>query len=314
MRHHPVMAEQVVRYLLHDRTRTVMDGTVGDGGHAEAILRARPDVELIGVDRDARALAAAAGRLRAHADRVRLLHGLYADFDRALAGVGTVDGVLLDLGFSSAQLDDPARGFAYAADGPLDMRMGGDGETAAELLARLDAAAIAALLRDYGEVRRARRVATAIRAAADEDAMMTTRDLRAAVVGALGRAATPAELARVFQAVRIAVNRELDLLRAFLDGVLDVLNADGRLVVLSYHSLEDRMVKAFLRDASTSCVCPPGVPVCVCGRTPQVALLTRRGVRASADEVASNPRARSATLRAAAKLAPAARAGNGGGR
>lgn len=303
MRHLPVMVDEVVRYLVHERTRTVMDGTVGFGGHAEAILRECPGVRLIGVDRDATALEAAASRLSAYADRVTLVRGLYSDFDHALAGVGKVDGVLLDLGFSSPQLDDPARGFGHSTSGPLDMRMGREGETAAELLARLDADQIASLLREFGEVRQSRRVARAIRAAVDAGVLSTTSELRAAVVAALGRNVAPAELSRVFQAVRIAVNRELDILRAFLDGVLDVLTPGGRLVVMSYHSLEDRMVKQFLRDQSAVCVCPPSVPVCVCGRTPRVELLTRKGVRASASEIASNPRARSATLRAGAKVA-----------
>lgn len=303
MRHLPVMVDEVVRYLVHERTRIVMDGTVGFGGHAEAILRACPGVRLIGVDRDATALDSAASRLSAYADRVTLVRGLYSDFDHVLAGVGKVDGVLLDLGFSSPQLDDPARGFGHSTSGPLDMRMGREGETAAELLARLDAEEISSLLREYGEVRQARRVARAIASAVAAGTLSTTSELRAAVVAALGRGVNPAELSRVFQAVRIAVNHELDILRAFLDGVLDVLTPGGRLVVMSYHSLEDRMVKQFLRGQSAVCVCPPSVPVCVCGRTPRIELLTRKGVRASAQEIASNPRARSATLRAAAKVA-----------
>lgn len=311
MRHLPVMVDEVVRYLVHERTRVVMDGTVGFGGHAEAILRECPGVQLLGVDRDATALEAAAARLSAYADRVTLVRGLYSDFDRVLAGVGKVDGILLDLGFSSPQLDDPARGFGHSANGPLDMRMGREGETAAEMLARLDVEEISSLLRELGEVRQARRVARAIASAAAAGTLSTTSELRAAVVAALGRGVAPAELSRVFQAVRIAVNRELDILRAFLDGVLDVLTPGGRLVIMSYHSLEDRMVKQFLRDQSAACVCPPSLPVCVCGHTPRVDVLTRKGVRASAAEVASNPRARSATLRAAAKVANGARVPGG---
>jgi 16S rRNA (cytosine1402-N4)-methyltransferase len=307
MQHRPVMVDEVVHYLLHERTRVVMDGTVGFGGHAEAILRARPDVRVIGVDRDPLALEATASRLREYAARLQLVRGLFADLGHALADVGKVDAILLDLGFSSPQLDDRTRGFAYASDGPLDMRMDREGETAAQLLARLDADAIAALLREFGEVRQARRVARAIHAAAAAGELGTTSQLRAAVVAALGRGVPPAELSRVFQAVRIAVNHELETLRAFLDRVIDVLNPGGRLVILSYHSLEDRMVKTFMRDASATCVCPPTVPVCVCGRKPRIEVLTKRAVRASDDEVAANPRARSATLRAAVKLANGAR-------
>ncbi len=311
MRHVPVMVDEVVRYLMHERTRVVMDGTVGFGGHAEAILQADPVVRVVGVDRDAAALESTATRLRDYADRVTLVRGLYSDFNHVLAGIGKVDGVLLDLGFSSPQLDDASRGFGHSANGPLDMRMEREGETAADLLSRLDVEAIATLLREYGDVRQPRRVARAIAVAASEGRMSTTSELRGAVVAALGRGVPPAEFSRVFQAVRIAVNRELDILRAFLDRVIDVLNPGGRVVVMSYHSLEDRMVKQFLRDASTTCVCPPSVPVCVCGRDPQIELLTRRGVRASSEEVASNPRARSATLRAATKVSGRARAQGG---
>lgn len=302
MQHVPVMAGEVVHHLLHDRSRVVLDGTVGYGGHAEAILRASDAVRLIGVDRDPEAIEAAARRLHGFADRVTLVQGHYSDLGPALAGVGMVDGVLLDLGVSSPQIDDARRGFAHGASGPLDMRMGRGGETAAELLARLNADELARLLKNLGEVRQPRRVARAIRAAVERGEMRTTADLRNAVTGALGRGAPPAELSRVFQAVRIAVNAELDHLRRFLDGVLAALRPGGRLVVLSYHSLEDRMVKEFMRDAARECVCPPDVPVCVCGRAPALRLLTRKAVRAGETETRTNPRARSAVLRAAEKL------------
>lgn len=302
VQHIPVMAGEVVGYLLHDRSRMVLDGTVGFGGHAEAILRASDTVRLIGVDRDPAAIAGAARRLQTHAGRVTLVQGHYSDFDTALAGTGAVDGILLDLGVSSLQIDDARRGFAHGASGPLDMRMGGGGETAAQLLARLDAPALAQLLKDLGEVRRPRRVAHAIRAAVERGEMQTTADLRNAVTGALGRGVAPAELSRIFQAVRIAVNGELDHLRRFFDGVLGALRPGGRLVVISYHSLEDRMVKEFMRDAASACVCPPGVPVCVCGRVPSLRILTRKAVRAGEAETRANPRARSAVLRAAEKL------------
>ena len=311
MRHLPVMVDEVMHYLVHERTRVVVDGTVGFGGHTEAILRAHPGVRVIGVDRDAIALEAAASRLRDYADRVTLVHGLYSDFDHVLGGVGKVDGILLDLGFSSPQLDDPTRGFGHSANGPLDMRMSREGETAAQMLARLDADQIASLLREYGEVRQPRRVARAIAAAVQEGTLSTTAELRAAVVAAIGRNAPPAEFSRVFQAIRIAVNHELEILRAFLDGVIEVLAPGGRLVVMSYHSLEDRMVKQFLRDASAVCVCPPNLPVCVCGRSPRIEMLTRRGVKANQAEISANPRARSATLRAAAKVGDARRTTGG---
>jgi 16S rRNA (cytosine1402-N4)-methyltransferase len=302
MQHIPVMSGEVVQYLLHERSRVVVDGTVGFGGHAEAILRAAAGVRLIGVDRDPAAIEGAARRLCEFADRVTLVQGHYSDLEHVLAGVDTADGILLDLGVSSPQIDDARRGFAHGSSGPLDMRMGSGGETAAELLDRSSVEEIAQLLKMYGEVRQPRRVARAIRAAADRDELRTTGDLRNAVAAVLGRGVAPGELSRVFQAVRIAVNHELEHLRRFLDRAPGALRPGGRLVVLSYHSLEDRMVKEFMRDAASACVCPPAVPVCVCGRKPSLRILTRRAVRAGEAETSANPRARSALLRAAEKL------------
>jgi 16S rRNA (cytosine1402-N4)-methyltransferase len=300
-RHIPVMVDEVLQHLLHPGSRLIVDGTVGFGGHAEAVLRARGDISLIGVDRDGIAIAATSARLSEFADRIRLVQGIYSDFG-AVLGDRRVDGILLDLGISSAHIDDRERGFSHAQSGPLDMRMGEGGESAAQAIARVDADTLATWLYKYGEVRQSRRVARAIVRAREEGAMVTTGDLRAAVVQALGRGPAPAELSRVFQAIRIVVNDELTHLRRFLDGVLDRLNSGGRLVIISYHSLEDRMVKEFMRDASASCVCPPSVPVCVCGRTSRIRMLTRRAVGPRDDEIARNPRARSARLRAAEKV------------
>jgi len=301
-RHVPVMVDEVVQYLLRDNSRLVVDGTVGFGGHAEAVLIARPTVALIGVDRDPVAIAAAQERLSLFGDRVRLVQGVYSDLDAVFAGSLRADGVLLDLGISSVQIDVRERGFSYAHSGPLDMRMGDAGETAADLIARSDLDTLTGWLRELGEVRQSRRVARAIVRARDAGALTTTAELRAAVEGAIGRGAAPAELSRVFQALRIVVNDELGHLRRFLDGVLDRLNPGGRLVIISYHSLEDRMVKQFLRDASATCVCPPEVPLCVCGRTPTIRMLTRRALGPRDQEIARNPRSRSAHLRAAEKV------------
>jgi 16S rRNA (cytosine1402-N4)-methyltransferase len=301
-RHIPVMIDEVLQHLIAPGARLIVDGTVGYGGHAERILRERGDIELVGVDRDPSALAAAATRLSAFRDRVRLVQGLYSDFDAVFVKGGRADGILLDLGVSSPQFDERERGFAHGQDGPLDMRMGGEGNTAAYLLARIDPDTLTALLREFGEVRQSRRVARAILDARDRGAMSTTGELRAAVVGALGRGAAPSELSRVFQAIRIVVNDELGSLRRFLDGAIDHLNPGGRLVIISYHSLEDRMVKEFLRDASASCVCPPSIPICVCNRTPRIRMLTRRAQAPRDEEIQRNPRARSARLRAAEKV------------
>jgi 16S rRNA (cytosine1402-N4)-methyltransferase len=301
-RHAPVMVDEVLQYLLHTRSSLIVDGTVGFGGHAEAILTARTDVSLLGVDRDPAAIAASSVRLAPFADRVRLLQGAYSDFSAIFTGAQRADGVLLDLGVSSVQIDERERGFSHAHSGPLDMRMGSAGETAAQLVARADLDTIVGWLREFGEVRRPRRVARAILNAREQGTMSTTADLRAAVENAIGRGSAPAELSRVFQALRIVVNDELGHLRRFLDGVLARLNPGGRLVILSYHSLEDRMVKQFMRDASATCVCPPEVPVCVCGRTPQIRMLTRRALGPRDQEIARNPRSRSARLRAAEKV------------
>jgi 16S rRNA (cytosine1402-N4)-methyltransferase len=298
-RHIPVMVDEVLQHLLHERSRLVVDGTVGFGGHAEAILRARGDVTVIGVDRDPVAIEATALRLSSFGDRIRLVQGVYSEFDAIFAPSRRVDGVLLDLGISSAQIDERERGFSHSYNGPLDMRMGATGETAAQAIARADLDTLGGWLREFGEVRQPRRVARAILRARAEGTLSTTGELRAAVESTLGHRVAPAELSRVFQALRIVVNDELGHLRRFLDGVLDHLNPGGRLVIISYHSLEDRMVKQFMRDASASCVCPPSVPVCVCGRTPRIRLVTRRALGPRDAEIACNPRSRSARLRVA---------------
>lgn len=293
------MTAEVLRYLVHANARTVVDATVGAGGHADAILSAHESLTLIGIDRDPAALALAATRLARFGRRYTGVQAPFAELARVLKGSGPVDGILADLGVSSMQLDDDERGFSYRADAPLDMRMGDDGETAAAFIARSDAESLALVLKRYGEVHRPRSLAAAIERAAREGRMETTGDLRRTVESALGGAVSTALLSRVFQAFRIAVNGELEQLQAFLAATLEWSRADARIVVLSYHSLEDRMVKNFLRAEATGCVCPPDVPVCVCGRVPRVEVLTRRVVKPGLDEVSNNPRSRSARLRAA---------------
>lgn len=302
MPHSAVMIPQVLKYLLHDESTTIFDGTVGAGGHAEAILMRRPDIRLIGVDRDPTALRLARDRLTRFEDRVRLVQGFFHDLDRNLSGERRVDGVLLDLGLSSMQLDDSGRGFSYLTDDLLDMRMSQTGDTARDWLAGADVAEIAHALKRYADVRRAKRVAGAIKTAADEGEMNTTDDLKSAVERALGAGATPSEMSRVFQAVRIQVNDELNLLDRFLANAIGHLNPDGRIVIISYHSLEDRAVKSFFKLQSATCTCPPEAPVCTCARSPALRVLTRRVVKPAEDEVAANVRARSARLRAAEVL------------
>ena len=296
-RHVPVMTTEVLRYLLHDSTRIVVDATLGAGGHAEAILSEHDSRTLIGMDRDPTALELAARRLSCFGHRFRPVHASFSDIATALAGTGPADAVFADLGVSSMQIDDAGRGFSYRADGPLDMRMASEGETAAEFISRSSVDDIARVLGRYGEVRRPRRLARAIKGAADADGLSATSDMLRVVRETFGDAA-PALLSRVFQAFRIAVNGELDQLEAFLPAALDVLAPNGRLVVISYHSLEDRLVKNFFRDMSARCVCPPEIPICVCSSSPRVEVLTRRVLTPAADEVFDNVRARSAKLRA----------------
>jgi 16S rRNA (cytosine1402-N4)-methyltransferase len=299
MEHTPVMVSEVLDYLLHDHPGLILDGTVGAGGHAEELLSRHSGVRLIGVDRDPTALRLAGDRLARFGDRVRLVHGVFSDLSRALGAGERVDGVLLDLGVSSMQINRPERGFSHSAEGLLDMRMDRTGVTAREWLESTDEAVIAVTLRRNGEVRRAKRIARSIKDAARAGERETTAGLRAAVERALGPAASVGELSRVFQAVRIHVNDELGMLDRFLEGIIDRVNVGGRIVIISYHSLEDRAVKSFFKLQSATCVCPPGLPVCFCAHSPALRVLTRRVVKPSAEEVAANVRSRSARLRAA---------------
>ena len=303
MKHVPVMINEVLQYLLHSDSKVIVDGTVGCGGHAAAILKAHETTRVIGLDRDDDALREAGEVLAPFKDRVQLMKQNYADIDTALSGTGPVDGILLDLGVSSLQIDRAERGFSYSQTGPLDMRMSQDGLSVSQLLASISNEELTRVLRTYGEVQRAGRIARAIRRAVDDDAMHTTDDLKSAVERAVGAGrTTPALLSRVFQGLRIAVNDELDHIDTFLGKVRDVLAPSGRLVVLSYHSLEDRRVKNFIARESSDCVCPPRTPVCVCDHEPWLEVMTRRVVKPSADEINTNSRSRSARLRAAAVI------------
>lgn len=299
MDHIPVMAAEVLSNLIHQNTELVIDGTVGAGGHARAILESRSDIRLIGIDRDPTALHIASDRLARFGSRARLVRGVFPDIGSVLLSDERADGILLDLGLSSMQLDDPGRGFSYLADGGLDMRMDPDGIPLGEWLAAATETDIAGVLKQYGEVTRAGRIARRIREAARQGDLNTTLNLKSAVERALGAGASPSELSRVFQAFRIHVNRELELLDGFLAVCIDHLKPGGRIVIISYHSLEDRAVKFFFKTESAICICPPGLPVCTCGHKPRLRVLTRRVVKPSAAEIAANSRARSARLRAA---------------
>jgi len=305
MSHVPVMTGEVVHYLLYGNSRVVLDGTVGCGGHARALLDADPGVRVVGVDTDVKALSVAREALSSYGRRVLLFRASYAELSRIAVPWGKFDGALLDLGLSSLQLNDPARGFSYSREGPLDMRMSTEGETAAQLIGRTSEMELATLLRTYGGVGRASRIARAIKRASAEGRLGTTSDLSRAVESALGARQAPALMSKVFQAIRIALNRELDNLRVFLDSILEFVKPDARLLVVSYHSLEDSAVKNFFRREGSECICPPRTPVCVCGHEAALDVLTRRVVKPAPAEIAANPRARSARLRAARVIRPA---------
>ncbi len=300
--HVPVMREAVVRLLVPKPGGIYVDGTVGLGGHAAAILAAAPDTRLIGIDRDPQALWYAAERLSQFGDRVTLVHGNYRDLAKILSdlGVGALDGFLLDLGLSSLQLDAPDRGFSFRADGPLDMRMDPtQGKSAADLVNEVSVEELARILRDYGEERFAGRIARAI---VNARPIATTGELAEVVRRAIPRRFHERRIdpaTRTFQALRIAVNDELRNLQDGLAAGFAALRPGGVIVVISFHSLEDRIVKRFFRGLATphyeSLAPVPPLP-------PQAEVLTKKPLRPSEKEIEENPRARSAKLRACRKL------------
>lgn len=311
--HTPVMLAEVLELFASVPAGTLLDATVGGGGHASSLLQALPTRRLVGLDRDPEAVAVARASLQPFAGRAIVRKARFSDLDAVLddLGVGELSGALFDLGVSSAQLDRPERGFSYRFDAPLDMRMDqSEGDTAAELVNHASPERLAELFALHGEAGFARRIAAAVVAARP---LRTTLELSEVVSSAVPAAARrrghPAK--RVFQALRAAVNSELEQLPVALDAAVARLAPGGRLVVISYHSGEDRLVKQRLLDAATGgCTCPPGLP-CVCGAVPRVRLLTRGARKPSAGEVAANPRAESARLRAAEALAVEAPAQGG---
>lgn len=309
MGHVPVMVNEVVELLRPAPGNVIVDCTVGGGGHASALLpRIVPGGRLIGIDRDPRTLATARDRLAPFGDAVTLVHGNFGDLGVILAGLdlGGVDAVLFDLGVSSFQLDEPERGFTYRTDAPLDMRMDpGSPTSAAEIVNTWPAQELARILREFGEERWAGRIAAAIVRAREKAPLSTTGELAAVVKDAIPAAARrsgPHPARRTFQALRIAVNAELDALQQGLAAAIDALLPGGRVAVISFHSLEDRIVKRTFAELAAGCRCPPELPECRCGRQARLRVLTRKPVTPTHDEVAANPRARSARLRAAERL------------
>jgi 16S rRNA (cytosine1402-N4)-methyltransferase len=299
--HRPVMAGEVAALFEPVPPGVVVDATFGGGGHAEELLRVLGSRHrVLGIDRDPEAVERAERR----GGRLQVIHGNFADLAELLQSVEveTPVGVLFDFGVSSRQIDDPGRGFSFRHRGPLDMRMDpGTGVTAHTIVNEMPAADLARLIRKYGEEPAADRIAAAIvRARPLADTVSLAEVIGAAVSGPRRRG-HPAR--RTFQALRMAVNDELAAIEAGLDQALDLLAVDGRCVTIAYHSLEDRLVKQNFAAASAGCVCPPELPICGCGASPRFRLLTRGAAKPSPAEVASNPRARSARLRAVARVA-----------
>ena len=309
--HLPVLAEEVMQMLAPRPGSLHVDGTVGGGGHTERILEAAsPDGRVLGLDADPAAIARTGQRLARFGDRLVLRQANFRDLAAVApeAGFPAVDGVLLDLGLSSFQLADPERGFSFRADGPLDMRFDPRvGRPAAELLAELDEGELGDIFRRYGEEPHARRIASAVVTMRSTTPVETAEAFASLVERVVprrpGRAGRIHPATRVFQALRIAVNGELDALEVALGAAVGLLRPGGRLVVLAYHSLEDRIVKRFVAAERRGCICPLSFPVCVCGRAPRLRPVGPQPAMPSETEVAANPRARSARLRTAERLA-----------
>lgn len=302
--HTPVLLSEVLDGMSIDPDGVYIDGTCGGAGHSSEIAKRLKGGRLIGIDRDPDAVKAAAARLTGY--NAEVLHGNYSDIKAlaASAGIDAADGILLDLGVSSHQLDTVERGFSYHGDAPLDMRMSQEGDTAADLVNSLSEAELARIMFEYGEEKFSRRIAEGIVKYRAEKRIETTGELAdiisAAVPARFKRDKNPCR--KTFQAIRIAVNGEFDHLERGLDDAFDLLKCGGRLCVITFHSLEDRIVKRKFAEFCKGCICPPDFPQCVCGRTPRGKLVNRKPIEASENELADNPRSRSAKLRVIEKL------------
>lgn len=307
--HQPVLLAETLQLLKPQAGETFVDATLGLGGHTEAILKANDVTRVIGIDQDTEAIELAKDRLDKFGKRFNAYHSNFSDIKQVLveAEIEKVDGVLADLGVSSLQFDSQTRGFSFRFDAPLDMRMDADSnsETAADLLETLSEFEIARIIYEYGEERLSRRIARRIVEKRDKgEPVKTTKELAVLVEKAVGRGKKdkihPAT--RTFQALRIAVNGELEILEQFVRDSIDILKKDGRFAVITFHSLEDRIVKQTMQKLSGKCFCPPKFPQCVCGAKTEIEILTRKPIVPTETETEENPRARSAKLRACLKL------------
>lgn len=309
--HVPVLADTLAALLVQNPGGLYVDGTVGGGGHAAAIL-ARLDARgrIIGIDKDMDAIMATRERFHSHQARVTTIHGDFSDLPTLLTarGTDTVDGIVFDLGVSSYQIDTPGRGFSYTMDGPLDMRMDPTCPmTASTLINQSSPPELERIIFDYGEERLAKRIVRAIVDARQRSPITTTNELVALIKPIVKHQPLYKTCARVFQAIRIAVNDELNRLHRSLSVAVSILRPKGRFGIITYHSLEDRLVKHSFRDLAHGCTCPPEMPQCVCGQQPVVTVLTKRPLYPSKDEVQINPRARSAKLRMVERLSDSSR-------
>jgi 16S rRNA (cytosine1402-N4)-methyltransferase len=309
-RHIPVMVDEVIRLLDLKPGDRAVDGTLGGAGHSRAILdKILPGGLLIGIDQDRDAVAHATEVLKPYEKDIRIINDNYVNLPEILSGLDLpeVDRILLDLGISLYQIESSGRGFSFRRDEPLDMRMDAASErTAEDLVNRMDESGLKKIFREYGEERRAGQIARKIVQARRRSRITTTAQLSHLVSDAIPKSASAHQrihpATRVFMALRIAVNRELERLESFMDVAVDLLAPGGRLCILSFHSLEDRIVKHRFKRLEKGCTCPPDFPVCACNKKPRIRILTRRTLRPTAAEVTANPMARSTRLRAAEKI------------
>ena len=305
--HESVLEREVIQNLNLLGGSLIVDGTLGDGGHAELLLKNTTSVRVLGIDRDMRAIERAEKRLAPFRDRITLVHGNFSDIKTILkkANVMNVDGLLLDLGVSSPQLDSPDRGFSFMRNGPLDMRMDSSQKiTAADLLVELPDEELVSVIKEYGEERFSKRIVRAIRQAQKQSAIKTTLQL-SNIISSVIHASRQTKIhpaTRTFQALRIAVNGELEHIKKALRDSVDILQESARVIVISFHSLEDRIVKNFFKTEEKGCVCPPKIPICSCGHKQRLKIITRKPIIPAVEEVRLNSRASSAKLRVAERV------------
>ena len=300
--HESVFGREVFENLNLERDSLIVDGTLGDGGHTELLLKNTTNVRVLGIDRDMRAIERAEKRLASFRSRITLVHGNFSDIKTILkkANLMNVDGLILDLGVSSPQLDSPNRGFSFMRNGPLDMRMDSSQKiTAADLLVELSDEKLVSIIKEYGEERFSKRIVRAIRQAQTKSSIKTTVQLSNIVSTAVHSPGKykihPAT--RTFQALRIAVNGELEHIKKALVDSVDMLQESARVIVISFHSLEDRIVKNFFKNEEKDCVCPPKFPICSCGKKQRLKIITRKPIIPTAEELTRNSRSSSAKLR-----------------